>query len=67
MYLFLHNFTRFTDSRRDIAEGEELCFDYAGVGSVDAVVEGDEGCERTPCLCGAKKCRQFLPCQNVQR
>ena len=54
---------------RDIAEGEELCFDYAGVGSVDAAaVEGDEGGrERTPCQCGAKKCRQFLPCQNVKR
>jgi len=51
-------------ANREIAEGEELCFDYAGIGSADAIDRGDER-ERTPCRCGANVCRKFLPCQKV--
>jgi len=49
-------------ANKDVAGGEELCFDYAGAGSVDAI---DRDGERTPCQCGANICRKFLPCQNV--
>jgi SET domain-containing protein len=54
-------------TKRDVKDGEELTFDYgdasgqAGDYSLgdDSVDERDG--ERVKCLCGAEKCRGYMP------
>ena len=43
-------------ARRNIQEGEELTFDYQMNHNMSLSYSQD----RTPCLCGTKKCRGFL-------
>ena len=52
-------------ANRAIAKGEELCFDYGNAGS-SANDTDVNNVNQTPCKCGAKNCRKYLPCQNIQ-
>lgn len=49
---------------RDIPSMEELSFDYSGggsQGSKEAQTLGVDQYQRTPCSCGARKCKGWLP------
>ena len=50
-------------AKRDIAEGEELTYDYAdasGIGGESLSIE-EVGEGLTKCLCGARNCRGRMP------
>ena len=52
-------------AKRDVAEGEELTYDYADASGIGRDSQGQDigeaGEGLTKCLCGASSCRGWMP------